>query len=79
MPMRHFMLTKLAISSLMYGYEKMSYNDTAFYAGRNFHQNRLDALQEPIVRINYGRNTPLIMANDTCSGGQHFRGRASVQ
>jgi hypothetical protein len=56
--------------------KQMSYNDTGTLCGRNFSQNRLDALLRPIVGINHGRKRPLILTNDKFCGS--FSSRKSV-
>lgn len=43
----------------------MSYGDSAHYAAETFLKNRLNALQEPAMGINHGRNAPLNLTDDT--------------
>lgn len=55
---------KFGSPSFMLRYEKMSYNDLAFYVAETFLKNRLVALFKPIVGKLSDRNAPLIKSDD---------------
>jgi hypothetical protein len=46
----------------------MSYSVSAHYAAEPLLKNRLNALQEPTMGINHGRNAPLNLTDDNQSG-----------
>lgn len=44
--------------------KEMSYDVSAHHAAETFLKNRLNALQEPTMGINHGRNAPLNLTDD---------------